>query len=77
MATTNGNIRDHAFTDDSIGHTDSKNELSRTVTQLTITPEMFEKLYLTPKTPRVGDNVRRFANPTPLGFIGYGHPVVV
>jgi uncharacterized protein len=77
MATTNGNtpqshVRDPT-TDDGIHYTDSKQELSRTVTQLTITPEMFEKLYLTPKTPHVGDNLKRFANPTPLGFVGYGN----
>lgn len=28
------------------------------------------QLYLTPKTPHAGDNIRRFANPTPLGFVG-------
>jgi len=36
-----------------------------------MSPELFEKLYLTPKTPRVGDNVKRFANPTPMGFVGF------
>jgi hypothetical protein len=78
MATTNGNTLNHhshvrdPTTDDGIHYTDSKQELSRTVTQLTITPEMFEKLYLTPKTPRAGDSIKRFANPTPLGFVGYG-----
>lgn len=46
----------------------TETDLSRVVT---ITPELFEKLYLTPKTPRVGDNVKRFANPTPLGFVGF------
>jgi len=40
-------------------------------TAVTMTPEMFEKLYLTPKTPRVGDNVKRFANPTPIGLVGF------
>ncbi|KAK5624336.1 hypothetical protein RRF57_000052 [Xylaria bambusicola] len=29
------------------------------------------KLYLTPKVPHAGNNVRRFANPTPLGFVGF------
>ena len=38
---------------------------------LSITPELFEKLYLTPKVPRIGGNVKRFANPTPLGFLGF------
>ena len=38
---------------------------------LSITPELFEKLYLTPKVPRVGDNYKRCANPTPFGFVGF------
>ncbi|KPI35973.1 Protein alcS [Cyphellophora attinorum] len=59
------------LSDDYIEPTGSKNTLTPTVTNLTITPEMFEKLYLTPKTPRVGDLSKRFANPTPLGFIGF------
>ena len=38
---------------------------------MTISPELFEKLYLTPKTPHIGDYNKRFANPTPLGFVGF------
>ncbi|KAG0645720.1 alcS [Hyphodiscus hymeniophilus] len=38
---------------------------------MTITPEMFEKLYLTPKVTSTGDFRRRFANPTPLGLMGF------
>ncbi|KAK5939421.1 hypothetical protein PMZ80_008725 [Knufia obscura] len=38
---------------------------------VTISPELFEKLYLTPKVPHAGDNIKRFANPTPLGFVGF------
>jgi uncharacterized protein len=37
---------------------------------MTISPELFEKLYLTPKTAAVGDFRKRFANPTPLGLMG-------
>jgi len=37
----------------------------------TISPELFEKLYLTPKTTAVGDFRKRFANPTPLGLMGF------
>lgn len=44
MAATNGTLHTHTLSDDAIGHTDSKNGLHRTVTQLTITPEMFEKV---------------------------------
>jgi len=47
--------------------------LSQTITSggMTISPELFEKLYLTPKTPHVGDNYKRFANPTPMGLVGF------
>lgn len=38
---------------------------------MTISPELFEKLYLTPKTPRHGNNVKRFANAVPMGFTGF------
>jgi len=38
---------------------------------VTISPELFEKLYLTPKTVEVGDFRKRFANPTPLGLMGF------
>ena len=48
-------------------------DLSKTQTLggMTISPELFEKLYLTPKVPHVGDYNKRFANPTPLGFVGF------
>ncbi|KAG9237310.1 GPR1/FUN34/yaaH family-domain-containing protein [Amylocarpus encephaloides] len=38
---------------------------------LTLSPELFEKLYLTPKTVNAGDLRKRFANPTPLGLMGF------
>ncbi|CZT44862.1 related to Y.lipolytica GPR1 protein and Fun34p [Rhynchosporium secalis] len=38
---------------------------------MTISPELFEKLYLTPKTRSTGDFRTRFANPTPLGLMGF------
>jgi len=50
-----------------------KPQLSHTVSAgaVSMSPELFEKLYLTPKVPHAGDNIRRFANPTPLGFVGF------
>lgn len=49
-----------------------KPQLTQTVSNAyTISPELFEKLYLTPKVPRVGDNAKRYANATPLGFVGF------
>ncbi|KAK3718349.1 hypothetical protein LTR37_005162 [Vermiconidia calcicola] len=51
-----------------IGHGLSQ---TQTISGMTISPELFEKLYITPKVPHVGDNYKRFANPTPLGFVGF------
>ncbi|KAI8627604.1 GPR1/FUN34/yaaH family-domain-containing protein [Xylariaceae sp. FL1651] len=52
------------------GH-DVEKGLHRTDTTVTMPPELFEKLYLTPKVPHVGDYNQRFANPTALGFLGF------
>lgn len=49
----------------------SLSSLHQVPTNLTISPELFEKLYLTPKVPHVGDANKRFANPTPMGFVGF------
>lgn len=38
----------------------------RTAGSLTISPELFEKLYLTPKTPRKGNLQGIIGNPSPL-----------
>jgi len=50
---------------------ESKPQLTHTTTNISMTPEMFEKLYLTPKTPHAVDHAGRFANAAPLGFLGY------
>ncbi|KAK5173350.1 uncharacterized protein LTR77_002031 [Saxophila tyrrhenica] len=55
-------IHHHPSNSDDLG-------LKQTSTMMTISPELFEKLYLTPKTPHVGGS--KFANPTPLGFVGF------
>lgn len=44
---------------------------THTISGMTISSELFEKLYMTPKTPHAGDYNKRFANPTPLGFVGF------
>jgi len=38
---------------------------------VTISGELYEKLYLSQKTEVAGDLRKRFANPTPLGLFGY------
>ncbi|KIX92304.1 uncharacterized protein Z520_12050 [Fonsecaea multimorphosa CBS 102226] len=52
---------------------EEKPGLSHTMSSgaISISPELFEKLYLTPKVPHPGDNIKKFANPTPLGFVGF------
>ncbi|KAK5656602.1 hypothetical protein OQA88_4581 [Cercophora sp. LCS_1] len=50
---------------------DEEKGLYKTTTGVTMSPELFEKLYLTPKVPHVGDYNKRFANPTALGFVGF------
>ncbi|KAF2240636.1 plasma membrane ammonium transporter [Trematosphaeria pertusa] len=45
--------------------------LAHTTTNISMTPELFEKLYLAPKIPHAVDHAARFANATPLGFLGF------
>ncbi|KAI1630676.1 GPR1/FUN34/yaaH family-domain-containing protein [Biscogniauxia mediterranea] len=52
-------------------HYDEEKGLRRTDTSVTMPPELFEKLYLSPKVSHAGDYNRRFANPTALGFVGF------
>ncbi|KAI6825146.1 hypothetical protein KC340_g10979 [Hortaea werneckii] len=42
-----------------------------TVGSFAMSPELFEKLYLTPKVPSAAQGVKHFANPTPLGLMGF------
>ncbi|RMZ66137.1 plasma membrane ammonium transporter (Ato3) [Pyrenophora seminiperda CCB06] len=44
--------------------------LGHATTTISLTPEQFEKLYLSPKTPRASRKATRFANAAPLGFMG-------
>lgn len=59
---------DHASDPDRI---DQKPGLTHTSTNISLSPELFEKLYLAPKVPHASENVGKFANATPLGFLGY------
>ncbi|KAL6799804.1 GPR1/FUN34/yaaH family domain-containing protein [Trichoderma sp. SZMC 28012] len=47
------------------------NDLKRTNTYLSISPELFEKLYLSPKAQTRGELRRTFGNPTPVGVLGF------
>ena len=78
MATTTTTTTDHGIQEERGLHPgprshngiDEEKGLHRTTTGVTMSPELFEKLYLTPKVPHVGDYNKRFANPTALGFVG-------
>ena len=48
-------------------------ELARTVT---LTPELYERLFISPKTPVAGDLRSRFGNPTPIGVLGFSVGVI-
>ncbi|PSR97805.1 GPR1/FUN34/yaaH family-domain-containing protein [Coniella lustricola] len=50
---------------------DEEKGLHRTTTGVTMSPELFERLYFTPKTPHFSENNKKFANPTALGFVGF------
>jgi len=43
----------------------------RTAGSISISPELFEKLYLSPQTKVHGDLRKTFGNPTPLALIGF------
>lgn len=43
----------------------------RTTGSLSISPELFEKIYLSPEKRVAGDLRKRLGNPTPLGLIGF------
>lgn len=45
--------------------------LTHTTTNISLSPELFEKLYLAPKIPHASDHATRYANASPLGFLGY------
>lgn len=50
---------------------DNKPQLSHTATNISLSPEQFERLYLAPKVPHASQNVAKYANAVPLGFLGY------
>jgi len=65
---TNGNYHQHLD-----HHHDSDDALRRiqTAGSISISPELFEKIYLTPQNRIHGDLRRTFGNPTPLALIGF------
>jgi hypothetical protein len=70
MATTTTEpiVRDSAS--DRIASDSKTPGLHHATTNISLSPEMFEKLYLAPKVPHASENAGRYANATPLGFLG-------
>ncbi|KAI0187627.1 GPR1/FUN34/yaaH family-domain-containing protein [Astrocystis sublimbata] len=62
---------------DSVSHIDAnagwnvEKGFGKTETTVSMPAELFEKLYLNPKVSHAGNNKHGFANPTPLGFVGF------
>jgi hypothetical protein len=50
-----------------------RNDLSKT---LTVSPELYERLFLAPKNDIAGDFRKRFGNPTPVGVLGFSVAVI-
>ncbi|KAF1363674.1 hypothetical protein EJ07DRAFT_103002 [Lizonia empirigonia] len=48
-------------------------KLAKTVT---LTPELYERLFISPKTAVAGDFRSRFGNPTPIGVLGFSVGVI-
>jgi len=64
--------RPKSDTENSDDHIESSNlEHIKSAGAFSISPELFEKLYLNPKTNTGAHNRKQFANPTPLGLMGY------
>ena len=51
-------------------HIEKEPHLTHAQTNISISPELFEKLYLAPKTPHANERVSQYANAVPLGFLG-------
>ena len=51
-------------------HIEKEPHLTHAQTNISISPELFEKLYLAPKTPHANERVGQYANAVPLGFLG-------
>ncbi|KAI3317344.1 GPR1/FUN34/yaaH family-domain-containing protein [Xylariaceae sp. AK1471] len=62
---------DETVSTTSVCRDDVEKGMRKLDTGVTMPPELFEKLYLTPKVPPYRGNNQRLANPTALGFAGF------
>ncbi|KAI9662871.1 MAG: hypothetical protein M1821_007918 [Bathelium mastoideum] len=65
--------KDFSNTDFLDGNLDKDNALQRirTAGSISISPELFEKIYLSPQNVVKGDLRKTFGNPTPLALVGF------
>jgi hypothetical protein len=56
--------------EDGMNHENALHRI-RTAGSISISPEMFEKLYLSPQNAVKGDLRKTFGNPTPLALVGF------
>jgi len=66
---TNGDSHDHTL-HSGMSHDQMLNRI-RTAGSISMPPELFEKIYLSPENRVKGDLRKTFANPTPLAILGF------
>ncbi|KAL1794097.1 hypothetical protein ACET3X_007518 [Alternaria dauci] len=71
MATTTTAHPVHDMSEKEFERIDKEARLTHASTNISLSPELFEKLYLAPKTPNASQHVGQYANATPLGFLGF------
>ena len=55
---------------------ETEDQLRTVLTNASISPELFEKLYLSPKNDVSGDLRKTFGNPTPMAVMGFSVAVL-
>lgn len=55
---------------------ETEEQLRSVLTNASISPELFEKLYLSPKNEVAGDLRKTFGNPTPMAVMGFSVAVL-
>ena len=72
MASNNVKENDLERLDTGNNHIDKEEQLRNVLTNtMTMSPQLFESLYLQPKTQVAGDLRKTFANPTPVAVMGF------
>jgi len=67
---SNGNNNNPYHLGDDMDHDDALKRI-RTAGSISISPELFEKIYLSPQNAVKGDLRKTFGNPTPVALVGF------